>query len=267
MKKILLLILSLVIVSCKSESALKVNEKKSDTIQTIINEHNAMNSLDYDGSYIGNLPCADCESIETTIVLSLDTYNKETIYKGKSNKTFKESGKYSWNKAGNTITLLGSEVPNQYFVGENVLFHLNTEGKRIKGNLAKNYELVKVEKINNNNEVSLSNSKWRLVKLNGKNIEENKNSTINLGIIFTPDGMFSAFAGCNSMAGSYELNEKTSQITFSKMIMTMMACPDMHVEQELGKVLEMADNYNFDGKTLKLNKARMAYLAEFELIK
>ena len=33
------------------------------------------------------------------------------------------------------------------------------------------------------------------------------------------------------------------------------------------KLIEIADNYNFDGKTLKLNKARMATLAEFEIIK
>ena len=117
------------------------------------------------------------------------------------------------------------------------------------------------------NKLALTNSKWRLIKLNGKNIGENKKSTINLGIIFTPDGMFSAFAGCNSMAGSYELNEKTSQITFSKIITTMMACEEMNTEQELLSILDITDNYNFDGKTLKLNKARMSHLAEFELIK
>ena len=36
--------------------------------------------------------------------------------------------------------------------------------------------------------------------------------------------------------------------------------------KEFAKVLEIVDNYNFDGKTLKFNKARMAPLAEFEII-
>jgi copper homeostasis protein (lipoprotein) len=41
----------------------------------------------------------------------------------------------------------------------------------------------------------------------------------------------------------------------------------MFTKQEFAKVLENVNNYNFDGKTLKLNKARMAQLAEFEIIK
>ena len=49
--------------------------------------------------------------------------------------------------------------------------------------------------------------------------------------------------------------------------MTMMACPDDSMEKEFAEAIELADNYNFDGKTLKLNKARMAPIAEFEIIK
>jgi heat shock protein HslJ len=69
------------------------------------------------------------------------------------------------------------------------------------------------------------------------------------------------------MMGSYKLKEEVSRIEFSKVASTMMACEDMVTEQEFAKVLETVDNYNFDGKTLKLNKARMAPLAEFEIIK
>lgn len=46
----------------------------------------------------------------------------------------------------------------------------------------------------------------------------------------------------------------------------MMACPNMNIEQELFRILEMVDNYSFNGTTLQLNKARMAPLAKFELI-
>lgn len=116
-------------------------------------------------------------------------------------------------------------------------------------------------------DVVLSNSTWRLVKLNGKAIEKNKDGERDLGIIFTSDGRFSGYAGCNNMMGEYELKEAESQIKFSKVGMTMMACPDDSLEKGLVEVLELADNYNFDGKTLKLNKARMAPIAEFEIIK
>lgn len=282
MKKSLLslAIIALTLTSCKNDSEKQEETIPLDSTTVQIDHHNAKISLDYIGTYKGSLPCADCEAIETTILLSEDSYVKETVYKGKSKEVFKETGTYTWNEAGNTITLLNSAVPNQYFVGENVLFHLDADGKRIEGDLASKYQLSKVEnsevsvsnpkkelKIKKVTLVDLKNSKWRLVKLNGKIIEKNKDNKKEFGINFNPEGRFSAFAGCNNMAGSYELKEDISRVKFSKVISTMMACEDMLTEQEFAKVLEMVDNYNFDGKTLKLNRAKMATLAEFEIIK
>lgn len=294
-KSILILgLLAFGFTSCKVDKEVETDLKIEDSSSVHVDGHNAKNSLDYQGTYKGNLPCADCESIETIITLTSDTYTKQIVYKGKSDKIVKETGKYIWNEAGNTITLSGSDAPNQYFVGENVLFHLDVDGKRIKGDLASKYELAKVEItavetstkteevsikkeetkakkeeliVKKVEKVKLNNSKWRLIKLHGKTIEKNKETKKEIGITFTVQGRFSAFAGCNTMNGSYELQEEVSRIKFSKVASTMMACQDMVTEQELAKVLEMADNYNFDGKTLKLNKARMATLAEFEIIK
>lgn len=266
--------------SCKNDTEKQTEITPIDSTTVQIDHHNAKISLDYIGTYKGSLPCADCEAIETTISLTENSYVKETLYKGKSKEVFKETGTYTWNEAGNTITLLGSEAPNQYFVGENVLFHLDADGKRIEGDLASKYQLSKVEisevsvsnpenevKIKEVALVDLKNSKWRLLKLNGKTIEKNKDNKKEFGITFNTDGRFFAFAGCNNMAGSYELKEDVSRMKFSKVASTMMACEDMITEQEFAKVLEIVDNYNFDGKTLKLNKAKMAPLAEFEIIK
>ncbi|MQP24094.1 META domain-containing protein [Flavobacterium sp. LMO8] len=125
-------------------------------------------------------------------------------------------------------------------------------------------EETKTEEVVN---LELKNSKWRLLKMNGKVVKKDPNIEKEYGITFNPEGRFSAYAGCNSMAGSFELQEDVSRIKFSKVASTMMACQDMETEQELAKILEMTDNYNFDGKTLKLNKARMAPLAEFEIIR
>jgi heat shock protein HslJ len=49
---------------------------------------------------------------------------------------------------------------------------------------------------------------------------------------------------------------------------TLMACPDMETEQMLLGIFERVDNYSLsaDGKTLSLNKARMAPLARFEAV-
>jgi heat shock protein HslJ/uncharacterized lipoprotein NlpE involved in copper resistance len=282
MKKSLLVlgIIAFSLTSCKKEIETETEGTSVDSTTVQVDEHNAKNSLDYIGTYIGFLPCADCEAIETTIALNEDSYIKETVYKGKSNKIFKESGKYTWNEAGNTIILSGSEAPNQYFVGEGVLFHLDADGKRIEGDLADSYRLSRIQisepvdpvqkeevKTKEIAKVELKNSKWRLVKLNGKTIQKNTDTKKEFGINFNPDGRFSAFAGCNNMMGGFKLKEEVSRIEFSKVASTMMACEDMVTEQEFAKVLETVDNYNFDGKTLKLNKARMAPLAEFEIIK
>lgn len=276
-----LLLLAISFTSCKKDSTVKIDENTTDStaVEVTMDEHNAMNSLDYQGTYIGNLPCADCEALETTILLTDDSFVKEVVYKGKSKEIFRESGSFEWNKEGNTITLMGIEKPNQYFVGENVLFHLDINGKRIEGDLASNYELrkkaqtapvvaseSKMSATNGDEKIVLKNSKWKLVKLYGKEISNTKKEKP-MGITFTSDGRVSAFAGCNSMGGSYTLDESKNRIKFSKIMSTMMACEDMNTERELAKILEIADNYNFDGKTLKLNKARMATLAEFEIIK
>ncbi|CAM3904696.1 META domain-containing protein [Flavobacterium cucumis] len=283
MKKsfLFLIMIAFSFISCKKEAGQETEVKTAaDKTAVQVEGHNAKSSLDYQGIYQGNLPCADCESIETKISLTQDSYIKETVYKEKSSKVFKETGKFTWNEAGTTITLLSSSAPNQYFVGENVLFHLDADGKRIKGNLASKYQLSRIEisepigsvqkeetKTKEVAKVELKNSKWRLVKLNGKDVPISKDAKKEHGITFYSDGRFSAFAGCNNMAGSYELQEDVSRIKFSKVASTMMACEDMVTEQEFAKVLEIVDNYNFDGKTLKLNKARMVPLAEFEIIK
>lgn len=113
--------------------------------EEFLNEHNAANSLDYMGIYSGILPCADCEGIDTTIELgSGNSYVKKIIYLGKDDQQVVESGgTFTWNDAGNIITLNEEAAPNQYFVGENVLFHLDINGNRITGELAEKYELRK----------------------------------------------------------------------------------------------------------------------------
>lgn len=108
-------------------------------------EHNAVTSLDFMGIYEGVLPCADCEGIQTVIELGVgNSYVKKVTYLGKENSEVIETqGTFSWNDEGNTITLDSEPAPNQYFVGENVLFHLDIDGNRIAGDLADKYRLNK----------------------------------------------------------------------------------------------------------------------------
>lgn len=264
MKNILILaIIAYSITSCHKK--LSTNETlNAPKIES--DGHNAQNSLDFEGIYKGSLPCADCEALETTIILNKDSYTKELVYKGKSAKVFKEEGKFTWNKAGNTIILSNSETLNQYFVGENVLIHLDINGKKIEGDLAPLYILKKGNSTENSpNMNSLKNTKWKLVKLNGK--EVNQETKREIGISFDSENRFSAYAGCNGMGGDYEWNPEKLSLQFSKVIATMMVCEDMTMEKEFGIMLSKVDNYNLNETSLKLNKARMAPLAEFELSK
>ena len=107
---------------------------------------NSMNSLDWQGTYKGVVPCADCEGIETIITLGSDlSYTLTLNYKGKKDaKPFEKKGSFTWNTAGTTITLGGiTDGATQYIVGENKLIQLDLQGNRITGENAGKYELVK----------------------------------------------------------------------------------------------------------------------------
>lgn len=139
---------AMVLASCNTNPA-----SEADTDSTVMAEtetttddgHNSQNSLDYVGAYSGVLPCADCEGIRTEITLNQnETYTKRITYLGKAdNKFFEEKGNYTWNIAGQQITLEGQKIPNQYLVGENALTQLDIKGRKIEGNLAALYVLKK----------------------------------------------------------------------------------------------------------------------------
>lgn len=295
MKKLAISCLSILFVSIscdKKEKSKQSNEVTTDSTPVgVIDHHTAKMSLDYVGSYKGITPCADCEGIETTLYLSNESkYVLQTNYLGKKEAVVNEKrGTYSWNEVGNTVILSGIKSgPSQYFVGENYVVQLDMEGNKIAGDLADNYIL---QKTSDEKElppppppapVSIKNSrvhpksvintlliknKWKLVELNGKPIENKNDSKKEMFIQLNNEGRYTAFAGCNSMIGSFELKDEKALIAFTKGASTMMACIDMETEQEFAKMLETVDNYSINGNQMTLNKARMAPLARFEAMK
>ena len=111
-----------------------------------IDTHNSRNALDWAGTYKGIMPCADCEGIETKVVLNKDlTFVLQTKYLGKGDaKVFEEKGNFVWDKTGGIILLQGIKGrPSQYKVGENKLIQLDMEGKVITGPLAEKQVLLK----------------------------------------------------------------------------------------------------------------------------
>ncbi len=219
-------------------------------------EHNSMNSLDWSGAYYGKLPCADCEGIETVIVVVNDgRYRMWYRYLGKSDKVIPQQGQFSWNKAGNIITFLDSHV--QYFVGENQLVRLAQDGSRITGPMAEAHVLTKFPD-------NITGRYWKLIELNGKPVPLLDHEPY---LIFEDEGgRLTGFGGCNSFGGAFELDEAASHIRFGQIFSTLMACPSgMDIENDFHDVLRTVDNYTFSGDRLMLNQAQTV-LAQFEVI-
>ncbi|QDO93311.1 META domain-containing protein [Formosa sediminum] len=245
-KKVLAcLMITVLIASCKTNK------------DTALTGDNSMNSLDWNGIYVGTTPCADCEGIKTVIELNSDlTFTEKTKYLGKSKTVNTETGSFSWDKTGTKVILKTKNQTQTYFVGETSITLLDTSGEKITGDLANAYMLKKQHL------EDLKDKPWKLVEFYGKPIE-NVSKAPYL-ILHSSDNRVSGNTSCNGFGGEYELLEG-NRVTFSKMMHTMMACPNMTVETEFMKVLEVADNYTLVNGILNLNKGRMATMAKFEV--
>lgn len=98
------------------------------------------------GTYEGTLPCADCEGIETSIVLKADnTFEKtDTYLKGEQKDTFTESGTLTWDEAKSQVTLVNGSGSFMYKVSDKSLTALDSQGKEVSGELASHYVLNKI---------------------------------------------------------------------------------------------------------------------------
>jgi uncharacterized lipoprotein NlpE involved in copper resistance len=108
---------------------------------------NSQTSLDWAGTYFNTLPCDSCEGIETWVTLNQDgTFELKTNYLG-LNDAREEifTGKFSWDDLGSNVTLEGliGDYPGKFKVGENQIWYLDQEGKRMTGALADHYLLKK----------------------------------------------------------------------------------------------------------------------------
>jgi uncharacterized lipoprotein NlpE involved in copper resistance len=116
----------------------------SQNNQKIIDMHNSRISLDWQGTYQGTVPSADCPGIKTTITLKKGSYLISKNYSGEA-KTFIQKGSLKWDKNGNIIVLSNiNNGPDKYRVQENRLLQLDIGGKEISGALSKNYILKKI---------------------------------------------------------------------------------------------------------------------------
>lgn len=193
--------------------------------------HTSQIALDWTGSYVDTIPCADCRGILTEVQLfENQTYIHRSVFIGKSKEIYTSNGKFEWDDTGSTITLLTKNdgVLEQYKVGENILFQLDTAGNRIEGDLAPNYELHKTSTS------SLSTSVfYKLERLYGSEESFLPGQTEEIHFkVDTAQSMIYGNAGCNTFRGGYTTKNQTREVVFQPMAVTMMACGDSIMKKE-----------------------------------
>lgn len=263
MKTTLVNILSLVLVmaltSCnsgkKNESQIKDALQAEDELQIEASAHNSRNSLDWDGTYTGVVPCADCEGIQMAVTIHQDhTYQISETYLGKDPSPFTSEGTFEWDQTGQKI-ILSDTNRHPYFVGENTLTLLDSEGNKIVGDLEALYILKKANP-------SLIGEKWHLTTLNGTEVKLKEAKAEYPFIQLNPDFTATGYTGCNSIQGHYSLEE--TNIKFNQMISTLKACPEMETEAAFLKVINATASFAFENNTLVVFDENHQKLATFK---
>lgn len=228
--------------------------QKSQNTKPVTKNDTGINSVNWQGTYLGVLPCADCEGIKTRIVLNADlSYSRETMYIGKDEKIFQTKGTFKWEDRGAKITI-GDTEKQVYQVGENILIQLDKNGRKITGDLVGKYIMEK-EKI------ELTGKYWKLVRLNGKPVENTQREPF---IKFTGiENRVNGNSSCNMFNGKYELAVGNG-IKFMPFAMTKMACVGNSIENEFMQILEKTTNYSLSASELLLQDEYETTLAKFE---
>ncbi|UMB53028.1 copper resistance protein NlpE [Lutibacter sp. A64] len=128
----------LLLISCKEHKKIESNTIKKTAIESPISKENES----IFGTYIGEIPCADCDGITKKLTLKKDnTFSIESIYKGKGDdQSFTEEGTF---KVDNKHIILSiKNAPSMYKIGTCFVEQLDMDGKQIQSSL--NYKLMKV---------------------------------------------------------------------------------------------------------------------------
>lgn len=133
--------LALGVVAC-NQAPKSGESKEGDKLAAVAGDgHNAENSLDYHGTYVGVIPAADCPGIEITLTLKPDK-SFEQVSKYIDRDSFNYKGEYLI--SGNELTTISSENDSTYYrVEENRLRILDRERQPITGEFADMYVLKK----------------------------------------------------------------------------------------------------------------------------
>jgi len=102
-------------------------------------------ATDWAGEYFGTTPAADAPGIDVTLILNTDfTYLIAYNFIDREG-VFTDTGTFSLNKAGDTITIPGPNYPQYFKIGKDFVQQLDLAGNEITGEFAEMYILKKKE--------------------------------------------------------------------------------------------------------------------------
>ena len=207
------------------------------------------------GTYEGITPCADCPGVNTTVVLQSDgTYTLTRVYIGRS-RTFKESGKWSYDSARGQLTLSPSnstslERFSVTFLGQ--LHMLDANGNPLPGQT--NSTLSQAGATG-----ALASTSWKLTELGGKPFTNPPEQQITLA--FDASGRVSGSGTCNRYNGPYEQNGNA--LSFGPAAATRMMCLDMKTEDAYFAMLPKVASFARQGDLLTFFDKEGSALATF----
>lgn len=243
-------------------SALVSTAAAAQMPQAFIDHHTAQLSLDWQGSYAGDIPCASCGGIRETVSLLGDgRYILTRQYM--SNKThgiFCEEGKYKWLPGGSAIDLSGKDETGfpGFQVRENGLVPLTTEGKPLQSG----DRLWILHKVSDQSSAQAlyASYRWQLKKLPGYQFTPGEGGEEPY-VIFHPQerGVVVGWDGCNRVWGSIDIGANDA-LQFPALVSTRMACIGangnyIHINAPFIKALDDVRSFTWQGNILNLKNS------------
>lgn len=137
-----------IIISLLSFCGKEKKEEPKFTGTEVFGNHNSRESVDWEGVYLGALPCQDCLSIETHLELTADNnyvLKENYLYPDDEIQVKEAKGTFAWDDSGSRITLGEGKNKKVFMVGEALLYVVDHDGNLITEEQIGNYILVKEE--------------------------------------------------------------------------------------------------------------------------
>lgn len=142
-KSSILLAAALSLAACGGNAQKRADKTAVKNATAVPDGHNAESSLDYEGTYTGTLPAADCPGIQMRLTLLPDgTYDLHAKYIDRD-KEFDQKGAYAVRENLLTLTPADGERIQYFKVEENRLRLLDADKQPVEGALSDYYVLNK----------------------------------------------------------------------------------------------------------------------------